>query len=88
MLLVVIDNWSGAILLWLATNEAEAEDTPVEVLLLDVLATQLTVVPTTSHGPVQGPAPEHGYTRNTIKIAVRTEPSILVLLASQFYWSF
>ena len=67
VLLVVVSNWSGAILLWLATNEAEAEDTPVEVLLLDVLATQLTVVPTTSHGPVQGPAPEHGYTRNTIK---------------------
>ena len=48
MLLVVVSNWSGAILLWLATNEAEAEDTPVEVLLLDVLATQLTVVPITN----------------------------------------
>ena len=45
MLLVVISNWSGAILLWLATNEAEAEDTPIEVLLLDVLATQLTGCP-------------------------------------------
>ena len=48
-------NWSGAILLWLATNEAEAEDTPVEVLLLDVLATQLTVVPTTDLGPGKVP---------------------------------
>ena len=49
MLLVVVSNWSGAILLWLATNEAEADDTPVGVLLLDVLATQLTVVPTTMY---------------------------------------
>ena len=57
MILVVVSNWRGALLLWLVTSEAEAEseDTPVEVLLLDVLATQLTVVPTTGYGPVRVP---------------------------------
>ena len=88
MLLVVVSNWSGAILQWLATNEAEAEGTPVEVLLLDVLATQLTVVPITNVHVHGSRTCLHGCTRNTIKIAVRTEPNILVLLASQFYWSF
>ena len=57
VILVRIINWRGAILLWLATSEAgaESEDTPVEVLLLDVLATQLTVAPTTGYGPVRVP---------------------------------
>ena len=36
-------------------SRAESEDTPVEVLLLDVLATQLTVAPTTGYGPVRVP---------------------------------
>ena len=51
---------------------------PSRQALLDVPATQLTVVP----------ADTHGCTRNTTKIAVRTEPNILALLAFQFYWSF